>query len=75
MRCNKFQDLIDGELIQDNTIELFISDSSMPIGEPCWVMLFAHGFNARIFDTADVLWLTTIGQRSSGTQLGFFIQS
>jgi phosphohistidine phosphatase len=31
-----------------------------------------HGFNARIFDTADVLMINYDFERSSGSQLGFY---
>jgi len=69
--AKQVQDLIDGELLQDNTIDCLLVISHMPL-----VSLLSdvvcHGFNARIFDTADVLMINYDRQRSSGTQLGFY---
>jgi phosphohistidine phosphatase len=69
--ANDVQDLIDGELLQDNSIKCLLVISHMPL-----VSLLSdvvcHGFNARIFDTADVLMINYDFERSSGTQLGFY---
>jgi phosphohistidine phosphatase len=64
-------DLIDGELLQNNSIECLLVVTHMPL-----VSLLSdavcHGFNARVFDTADVLMINYDPQRSSGSQLGFY---
>jgi phosphohistidine phosphatase len=69
--ANQVQDLIDGELLQDNNIKCLLVISHMPL-----VSLLSdvvcHGFNARIFDTADVLMINYDFKRSSGSQLGFY---
>ena len=69
--AKQVQDLIDGELLQDNTIDCLLVISHMPL-----VSLLSdvvcHGFNARIFDTADVLMINYDFERSSGSQLGFY---
>jgi phosphohistidine phosphatase len=69
--ANDVQDLIDGELLQDNSIKCLLVISHMPL-----VSLLSdvvcHGFNARIFDTADVLMINYDFERSSGTPLGFY---
>jgi phosphohistidine phosphatase len=69
--ANDVQDLIDGELLQDNSIKCLLVISHMPL-----VSLLSdvvcHGFNARIFDTADVRMINYDFERSSGSQLGFY---
>jgi len=69
--AKQVQDLIDGELLQDNTIDCLLVISHMPL-----VSLLSdvvcHGFNARIFDTADVLMINYDFERSSGSQLVFY---
>lgn len=63
--------LIDGELLQDSSIECLLVVTHMPL-----VSLLSdavcHGFNARVFDTADVLMVNYNPQRSSGTQVRFY---
>ncbi|MFT5712318.1 MAG: phosphohistidine phosphatase [Glaciecola sp.] len=64
-------DLIDGELLQDNDINSLLIISHMPL-----VSLLSdaicHGFNARVFGTADVLMINYDLERSSGRQLAFY---
>ena len=63
-------DLIDGELLQANNINCLLVISHMPL-----VSLLSdaicHGFNARVFGTADVLMINYDVERSSGRQLAF----
>jgi phosphohistidine phosphatase len=65
------RDLIDGELLQDNDINSLLIISHMPL-----VSLLSdaicHGFNARVFGTADVLMINYDLERSSGRQLAFY---
>lgn len=69
--AKKVQNLIDFELLQDNTIQCLLVISHMPL-----VSLLSdvvcHGFNARIFDTADVLMIDYDPVLSMGSQLGFY---
>ena len=69
--ANAVQDLIDGELIADANMQCLLVISHMP-----FVSLLSDticsGFNARIFDTADVLMIDYDTERSMGTQLGFY---
>jgi phosphohistidine phosphatase len=64
-------DLIDGELLKDNNINCLLVISHMPL-----VSLLSdavcHGFNARVFGTADVLMVNYDLERSSGCQLAFY---
>jgi phosphohistidine phosphatase len=64
-------DLIDGELLQDSDINSLLIISHMPL-----VSLLSdaicHGFNARVFGTADVLMINYDLERSSGRQLAFY---
>lgn len=69
--AKQVQNLIDFELLQDNTIQCLLIISHMPL-----VSLLSdvvcHGFNARIFDTADVLMIDYDPVLSMGSQLGFY---
>jgi phosphohistidine phosphatase len=69
--ANMVQDLIDGELLNDSTIQCLLVISHMPL-----VSLLSDvvcsGFNARIFDTADVLMIDYDATRSKGSQLAFY---
>lgn len=69
--AKQVQNLIDSELLQDNTIQCLLVISHMPL-----VSLLSdvvcHGFNARIFDTADVLMIDYDPVLSMGSQLGFY---
>lgn len=65
------QDLIDGELLQNKNIDSLLVISHMPLVSLLSDVI-CSGFNARIFDTADVLMIDYDTQRSSGTQLGFY---
>jgi phosphohistidine phosphatase len=64
-------DLIDGELLQDSNINCLLVISHMPL-----VSLLSDavcsGFNARVFDTADVLMINYDLERSLGRQLAFY---
>jgi len=65
------QNLIDDKLLQNDSIQCLLVISHMPL-----VSLLSdvvcHGFNARIFDTADVLMINYDPVLSTGTQLGFY---
>jgi phosphohistidine phosphatase len=69
--AKQVHDLIDGELLQDNNINCLLVISHMPL-----VSLLSdavcHGFNARVFDTADVLMINYDLKRSLGRQLAFY---
>lgn len=69
--AKKVQNLIDDELLQDSSIQCLLVISHMPL-----VSLLSdvvcHGFNARIFDTADVLMIDYDPVLSNGEQLGFY---
>ena len=68
---NAVQDLIDGEFLNDKNIQCLLVISHMPLVSLLSDVI-CSGFNARIFDTADVLMINYDENRSKGSQLGFY---
>ena len=65
------QDLIDGYLMADSQLNSMLIVSHMPLVSLLSDLL-SHGFNARIFDTADVLMIDYDVQNSHGKQVKFY---
>ncbi|MBF7073260.1 phosphohistidine phosphatase SixA [Glaciecola sp. MH2013] len=64
-------DWIDGHLIEQDNISSLLIISHMPLVSLLSDSL-CHGFNARIFDTADVLMIDYDKAKHSGRQLSFY---
>ena len=69
--ANAVQDLIDGELLQNKELGCLLVISHMPLVSLLSDVI-CSGFNARIFDTADVLMIDYNAERSNGAQLSFY---
>lgn len=65
------QDLIDGYLLSEPELQTMLVVSHMPLVSLLSDLL-SHGFNARIFDTADVLMINYDAQNSRGKQVKFY---
>jgi phosphohistidine phosphatase len=68
---NSVQDLIDGELLADDSIHCLLVISHMPLVSLLSDVI-CSGFNARIFDTSDVLMINYDAKRSKGGQVDFY---
>jgi phosphohistidine phosphatase len=65
------QDLIDGYLLSEPDLQTMLIVSHMPLVSLLSDLL-SHGFNARIFDTADVLMIDYDVKYSRGKQVKFY---
>jgi phosphohistidine phosphatase len=65
------QDLIDGYLLADTQLKSLLLVSHMPLVSLLSDLL-SHGFNAKIFDTADVLMIDYDVHSSCGKQIKFY---
>jgi len=69
--AQQVQHFIDDTLLQNSSIQCLLVISHMPLVSLLSDAL-CHGFNARIFDTADVLMIEYDPVLSAGSQLAFY---